>query len=103
MYGNRKVEDSAIDVLCQQQMGSYLMIHFVLDKYDQDLELHKDDEENGVIVWQPLLWICKHQLAEYREWFFLVLPNMDHIICGGGHDGIPQCWGPINMKETEHR
>ena len=76
------------------------MIHSVLGKYDQDQELHKGDEENGVIVWQPLLWLCEHQLVEYRECFFLVLPNMDHGIHEGGHDGIPQCWGPINMKET---
>ena len=45
------------------------MIHSVLGKYDQDLELHKGGEENGVIVWQPLLWLCEHQLVEYREFF----------------------------------
>ena len=79
------------------------MIHSVPGKYDQDQELHKGDEENGVIVWQPLLWLCEHQLVEYRECFFLVLPNMDRSIHAEGHDGIPQCWGPINTKETEHR
>ena len=84
-------------------MGSDLMIHSVLGKYDQDQELHKGDEENAVIVWQPLLWLCEHQLVEYHECFFLVLPNMDHGILEGGLGGIPQCWGPINMKETEHQ
>ena len=96
------MEDSVIDVSRQQPRGSYPMIHFVLGKYDQDLEQHKGDEENGVIVWQPLLWLCEHRLAEYREYFGLVSPNTDHGIHGGGHDESPQCWDPINTKETEH-
>ena len=96
------MEDSVIDVLHQQPRGSYLMPHSILSKYDQDLELHKGDEGNGVIVWQLLLWLCKHQLAECREYFRLVLPSMDCDIRGGGHDGIPQCYGLINTKETEH-